>query len=108
MSVKPSYPNLIRTKWGKKGSEYNPNSIYSIFSNRSFDKAHRITKCEYIEVVWNILEKTYWTTRLLKVPKLQVLTLKFEIIKMEEEQMFTKFYAQLNDTLNLSFNLGKN
>ena len=39
--------------------------------------------------------------------KLQRLTTSFEEIKMEEDESFHKFYAQLKDMVNSAFNLGE-
>lgn len=43
----------------------------------------------------------------MKTSKHQMLTLRFEALKMDGDEMFNEFYARLNDTVNFSFNLGE-
>ena len=42
-----------------------------------------------------------------KVPKLQILTTRFESIRMEEYETFGEFHAKLMDIVNSSFSLGE-
>ena len=46
-------------------------------------------------------------TKAVKDSKLQRLTTSFEKIKMEDDESFDKFYAKLNDIVNLAFNRGE-
>ena len=43
----------------------------------------------------------------MKTSKLQMLTLRFEELRMSDDETFDKFYACLNDMVNLSFNFDK-
>ena len=43
---------------------------------------------------WNILEVTYEGTKMVKKSKLQMLTLRFEEIRMLEDKSFNEFYAK--------------
>ena len=56
---------------------------------------------------WTILQNTYEGTKTVKNSKLQRLTTSFEEIRMDEDESFDKFYAQLKDIMNLTFNLGE-
>ena len=40
----------------------------------------------------------------MKLFKLQMLTTKFENIRMKEDETFTTFYSELSDTVNSSLN----
>ena len=46
-------------------------------------------------------------TKAIKDSKLQRLTISFEEIKMEEDELFDEFYAKPNDIVNSTFNLGE-
>ena len=56
---------------------------------------------------WTILQTTYEGTKAVKDSKLQRLTTSFEEIKMEEVELFDKFYTKLKDIVNLAFNFGE-
>ena len=45
--------------------------------------------------LWDILETTYEDTSAIKNSKLQMLVIRFEIIRMEEDESFDEFYARL-------------
>ncbi len=66
-----------------------------------------IFNCEIAKDARNILQVTNEGTKGVKTSKIQMLPSKFEEIKMKYDNMFDEFYAQLNDTLNSSFNLGE-
>jgi len=51
----------------------------------------RISKCEFVQEVWQILETTYEGTKLVKSAKLQMLMSRFEEIKMLEDETFGEF-----------------
>ena len=50
---------------------------------------------------------THEGTNVVKVSKLQILTFRFETIRMEDHENFGEFHAKLMDIVNSSFNLGK-
>ena len=54
-----------------------------------------------------ILQKTYEGTKAVKNSKLPWLTMSFDEIKMEEDELFDEFYAKLKDIVNSAFNLGE-
>ncbi|XP_022843110.1 uncharacterized protein LOC111366626 [Olea europaea var. sylvestris] len=62
--------------------------------------------CETVKEVWDILETTYEGTKTVKNSKLQMLTSRFEEVRMKDDETFDEFYAKLNDIVNSSFNLG--
>ena len=46
---------------------------------------------------WTILEMTYEGTKKVKDTKLQMLTTRFEELKMGDDEAFDSFYGKLND-----------
>ena len=66
----------------------------------------RESNVETIKEAWDILMTTHEATNAVKNSKLQMLTFKFETIRMEDDESFNEFYAKLNDTVNSRFYLG--
>ena len=46
-------------------------------------------------------------TKTVKINKLQQLTIRFESIRMSDDESFDEFYAKLNDIVNSAYNLGE-
>ena len=53
------------------------------------------------------METTYEGTKKVKYTKLQMLTSRFEELKMSEDESFDSFYGKLNDVVIGKFNLGE-
>ena len=56
---------------------------------------------------WQILETTYEVTKKVKDTKLQMLTTRFEELRMCEDESFDSFYSKLNEVVISKFNLGE-
>ena len=56
---------------------------------------------------WEILETTYEGTKKVKDTKLQMLTTKFEELKMGDDESFDSFYGNLNKIVIFKLNLGE-
>ena len=54
---------------------------------------------------WTILETTYKGTKKVKDTKLQMLTTKFEELKMGDDESFDSFYGKLNEIVIAKLNL---
>ena len=80
------------------------NALFSVVTNEEFKK---IFSTETAKEAWTILRTTYEGTKAVKDSKLQRLTTSFEEIKMEEDESFDEFYANLKDIVNSTLNLGK-
>ena len=52
------------------------------------------------------METTYEGTTKVKDTKLQILTTRFEELKMSEDESFDSFYGKLNEVVIGKFNLG--
>ncbi|GMH31502.1 hypothetical protein Nepgr_033345 [Nepenthes gracilis] len=85
----------------------NSKGLHAIFMAVSPDEFKRISMCETSKDTCDILEITHEGTKLVKNLKLQMLTTRFEKIKMKDDETFDEFYAQLNDIVNFTFNLGE-
>ena len=78
------------------------NALFSVVTNEEFKK---ISFTETAKEAWTILQTTYEGTKAVKDSKLQRLTTIFEDIKMEKDESFDEFYAELKDIVNSAFNL---
>ena len=67
----------------------------------------KISSTETTKEALTILQTIYKGTKAVKDSKFQRLTMSFEEIKMEEDELFDEFYAKLKDTVNSAFNLGE-
>ena len=56
---------------------------------------------------WTILETTYEGTKKVKDTKLQILTTKFEELKMGDDESVDSFYGKFNEILIAKLNLGE-
>ena len=69
------------------------------------NKFHRISYITIAKEAWQILETTYEGTKKLKDMKLQMLTTRYEELRMSEDKSFDPFYSKLNDVVIGKFNL---
>ena len=104
--------NVIKLKleWDRsdnEASQNNARAMYSIFNAISANEFRRIAICTSAKEAWDILQVTHEGTNVVKVSKFQILTSRFETIKMEDHENFGKFHAKLMDIVNFSFNLGE-
>ena len=103
-------PKEAPTNWDDvkiKAANFNSialNVLFSAVTNKEFKK---ISSTETAKEAWTILQTTYEGTMAVKDSNLQRLITSFEDIKMEEDESFDEFYAQLKDIVNSSFNLGE-
>ena len=85
----------------------NSKALNAIFYGVSLDEFHRISHVTIDKEVWKILETTYEGTKKVKDTKLQMLTTRFEELKMSDDESFDSFYGKLNEVVIGKFNLGK-
>ena len=96
--------------WSKEEvneSTYNSKGLNAIFMSISPEEFKRISICEIAFDAQKILETTREGTVTVKNSKLQMLTTKFEEIRMKDDETFDEFYAKLNGIVNSSFILGE-
>ena len=75
----------------------NSKAINAIFYGVSPDEFHKILHVKTAKEAWTILEITYEGTKKVKDTKLQMLTTKFEELKMGDDEAFDSFYGKLNE-----------
>ena len=71
------------------------------------DEFHRISYITISKEAWQILETTYKETKKVKDTQLQMLTTRFEELKISEDESFDSFYSKLNEVVIGKFNLGE-
>ncbi|XP_022883408.1 uncharacterized protein LOC111400215 [Olea europaea var. sylvestris] len=91
---------LADCNWNSKG-------LHALFMSVFPEEFRGVSMCETIKEVWDILETTHEGTKTVKNSKLQMLTSRFEEIRMKDDESFDEFYVKLNDIVNSSFNLGE-
>ena len=79
----------------------------AIFNAVSMEEFKRISNVEVTHTAWNILQTVHEGTKAIKINKLQQLTIRFESIRMFDDESFDEFYAKLNDIVNYAYNLGE-
>ena len=77
------------------------------FCGVSPNEFHRISHVTIAKEAWKILETTYEGIKKVKDTKLQMLTTRFEELKMSEDESFNSFYGKLNEVVIGKFNLGE-
>ncbi|XP_075653161.1 uncharacterized protein LOC142623604 [Castanea sativa] len=71
------------------------------------DEFHRISHVKTAKEAWMILETTYEGTKKFKGTKIQMLTTRFEELKMSDDESFDSFYGNLNEIVIAKLNLGE-
>ena len=104
--------NVVKPKleWDRsenEASENNARVMYSIFNAISMNEFCRIATCNLAKEAWDILQVTHEGTNVVKMSKLQMLTYRFETIRMDDYETFGEFHAKLMDIVNSNFNLGE-
>ena len=85
----------------------NSKALNAIFCGVSPDEFHRISHITVAKEAWEILETTNEGTKKVKDTKLQMLTTKFEELKMGDDESFDSFYGKLNEIVIAKLNLSK-
>ena len=109
-SVENGYvkPTTAKSKWDKAAlalANANSKAINAIFCGVSPDEFHRISHVKIAKEAWTILETTYEGTKKVKDTKLQMLTTRFEELKMGDDETFDSFYGKLNEIAIVKLNL---
>ena len=103
-------PEAAKSTWNKAAlAEANANSkaLNAIFCGVSPDEFHRISHITIAKEAWQILETMYEGTKKVKDTKLQMLTTRFEELKISEDESFDSFYSKLNEVVIGKFNFGE-
>ena len=103
-------PEAAKSTWDKAAlatSNANSKALNAIFCGVSSNEFHRISHITVAKEAWQILETTYEGTKKVKDTKLQILTTRFEELRMSEDESFDSFYSKLNEVVIGKFNLGE-
>ena len=103
-------PEAVKSTWDKAAlaaANANSKALNAIFYGLSPDEFHKISHITIAKEVWEILETTYEGMKKVKDTKLQMLTTRFEELKMSEDESFDSFYSKLNEVVVNKFNLGE-
>ena len=103
-------PEAAKSTWDKAAlaaSNANSKALNAIFCGVSPDEFHRISHITVAQKAWQILETTYEGTKKVKDTKLQMLTTRFEELRISEDESFDTFYSKLNEVVIGKFNLGE-
>ena len=87
-------PKATKSTWDKAAlAATNANSevLNAIFCGVSPDEFHKISHITIAKEAWEILKITYEGTKKVKDTKLQMLTTRFEELKMSEDESFDSF-----------------
>ena len=103
-------PEVAKSTWDKAAlatSNANSKALNAIFCGVSSDKFHRISYIIIAKEAWQILETIYEGTKKVKDTRLQMLTTRFEELRISEDESFDSFYSKLNEVVINKFNLGE-
>ena len=103
-------PTIAKFEWDKVAlalANANSKAINTLFCGVSTDEFHRISNEETAKEAWTILKTTYEGTKKVNDTKLQMLTTRFEELKMGEDESFDSFYGKLNEIIIAKLNLGE-
>ena len=92
-------PEAAKSTWDKAAlaaANANSKALNAIFCGVFPEEFHRISHIIVAKEAWEILETTYEGTKKVKDTKLQMLTTRFEELKMSEDKSFESFYSKLN------------
>ena len=103
-------PTIAKSEWDKAAlalANMNSKAINVIFCGVSPDEFHRISHVKTAKEAWKILKTTYEGTKKVKDTKFQMLTTRFEELKMGDDKAFDSFYGNLDDIVIAKLNLGE-
>ena len=103
-------PEAAKSTWDKAAlaaSNANSKVLNAIFYGVSPDEFRRISHIIVAKEACEILETTYEGMKKVKDTMLQMLTTRFEELKMSEDESFDSFYEKLNEVVVSKFNLGE-
>ena len=103
----PEAAKSILDKAAFAASNANSKALNAIFCGVSSDEFHQISHITIAKEAWQILETTYKGTKKVKDTKLQMLTTRFEKLRIGEDESFESFYNKLNEVIIGKFNLGE-
>ncbi|XP_065621460.1 uncharacterized protein LOC136064092 [Quercus suber] len=105
--TKPTNPKSTWDKVALAAANANSKALNAIFCGASLDEFHRISHMMVAKKAWEILETIYEGMKKVKDTKLQMLSTKFEELKMGDDEPFDSFYGKFNEIVIAKLNLGE-
>ena len=102
VEVDQTRPEAAKSTYDKAAlaaANANSKALNEIFCGVSPDEFHRISHIIVAKEAQEILETTYEGTKKVKDTKLQMLTTRFEELKMSEDESFDPFYSKVNEVV---------
>ncbi|KAA0038855.1 gag-pol polyprotein [Cucumis melo var. makuwa] len=96
-------PEITWTKEVDEESLGNLRALNALFNGINHNVFKLINTCTSAKEAWNILEVTYEGTSKVKVLRLQILTSRFEALKINDDETIAKFNVWMLDLVNESF-----
>ena len=103
-------PTTAKSEWDKAAltlANTNSKAINAIFCGVFTDEFHRISHVKIAKEARTILETTYEHTKKVKNTKLEMLTTRFEEVKMSNDDSFDSFCGRFNEIVIAKLNLGE-
>ena len=88
-------------------ASYNSKALNAIFSAVDVNQFKLISTCEVAKEAWETLETAHEGTKAVRLSKLQILTSRFENLRMKEEESISDFNSKICDIANEAFALGE-
>ncbi|KAK2436489.1 hypothetical protein QL285_021481 [Trifolium repens] len=85
----------------------NSKALNAIFNGVDQNMFKSINICTVAKQAWEILQTAHEGTSKVRMSKLQLLTTKFENLRMDEDETISEFNTRLRDIANSSFALGE-
>ncbi|CAM8937745.1 unnamed protein product [Rhodiola kirilowii] len=101
---------LAKDKWTeiqKSAGAANSKAMNAIFSGVDGKNFKMISTCEIAKKAWDILQTAHEGTTKVKISRMEMVTSKFENLRMQEDETIADFNTRVLDISNESFALGE-
>ena len=88
---KPTTPNNEWSIAQKDATAFNSKAMNAIFNVVSMEEMRRVKNVKVAYTAWKILQTVHEGIKAVKISKLQQLTIRFESIRMSEDESFDNF-----------------
>ncbi|KAA0061232.1 gag-pol polyprotein [Cucumis melo var. makuwa] len=92
----------------EQASVGNAKALNAIFNGVDLNVFRLINSCSSAKEAWKILEVAYEGTTKFKISRLQLVTLKFKVLKMSEDEYVSEYNERVLEIANESLPLGEN
>ena len=91
----------------KKMTQLNAKAMNILYYALDDNEFNRISTCMSAKKIWDMLEVTHEGTNQVKKSKINMLVHKYELFKMEHDELITKIFTHFTDIINGIKNFGK-